>query len=217
MLWLSLGQAPGWQDSAGSAEDPNRLASFLGLMTQSNSDQGPDEAPPASDRETAKGFGRRIALTAHRWAARDRADRAAGVVLDAFAAVEQRDRDRLEGLCHPEVTFHWPPSLLASQPGHRWGRVWDPLQPTQIERKMSPRVVAANDREVVVQWHQRGVNADGERLDVEVLGRYEVRDSKFARAQMFYFDPAAVLEFLDRAGTIPKQSGAGERPASHPA
>lgn len=67
MTWITLGQLPGWQTSAGSAEDPNRLASFLGLMAQSNADQGPDLAPPASDRATAERFGRRIGEVAHRW------------------------------------------------------------------------------------------------------------------------------------------------------
>jgi len=50
MVWVTLGQLPGWQTSAGSA-DENRLASFLGLMAQSNADQGPDLAPlPATGR-----------------------------------------------------------------------------------------------------------------------------------------------------------------------
>jgi hypothetical protein len=53
----------------------------------------------------------------------------------------------------------------------------------------------------VVLWHQRGLRADGKRLDVEVLGRYEVRDRKFFRAQMFYFDTVAVLRFLDAPDT----------------
>jgi NAD(P)H dehydrogenase (quinone) len=69
MIWISLGQQPGWQSSSGSPADPNRLASFLGLMAQSNSDQGPDQAPPESDRHTGELLGRRVALTAHRWAA----------------------------------------------------------------------------------------------------------------------------------------------------
>jgi NAD(P)H dehydrogenase (quinone) len=68
MIWVSLGQLPGWQSSNGSAADPNRLASFLGLMAQSNSDQGPDRAPPESDRRTGELFGRRVALITHRWA-----------------------------------------------------------------------------------------------------------------------------------------------------
>ena len=69
MIWIPLGQLPGWQSSNGTAADLNRLASFLGLMAQSNSDQGPDQAPPESDRRTGELFGRRIALITHRWAA----------------------------------------------------------------------------------------------------------------------------------------------------
>lgn len=67
MIWISLGQLPGWESSHGTAADPNRLASFLGLMAQSNSDQGADRAPPESDRRTGELFGRRIALITRRW------------------------------------------------------------------------------------------------------------------------------------------------------
>ncbi len=67
MIWIPLGQLPGWESSHGSAADPNRLSSFLGLMAQSNSDQGPDRTPPESDRRTGEVFGRRIALITSRW------------------------------------------------------------------------------------------------------------------------------------------------------
>ena len=67
MIWVSLGESPGWETSTGTADDQSRLASFLGLMGQSNVDQGPDLAPPASDRETAERFGRRIGKAARRW------------------------------------------------------------------------------------------------------------------------------------------------------
>jgi ketosteroid isomerase-like protein len=76
---------------------------------------------------------------------------------------------------------------------------WIPLQPTEAERRLSPRLVTANGNEVVVLWHQRGLSPGGERLDTEVLGMYEVRDGKLLRAQMFYFDAAAVADFLARA------------------
>jgi ketosteroid isomerase-like protein len=64
---------------------------------------------------------------------------------------------------------------------------------------MDPRVVASTEDEVVVLWHQRGLSPSGERFDSEVLGLYSVRDGKFARAQLFYFDTAAVMRFLDCA------------------
>jgi NAD(P)H dehydrogenase (quinone) len=207
MLWITLGEAPGWQDSTGSPDDLNRLASFLGLMTQSNSDEGPDVAPPASDRATARRFGERIAAAAHGRrlgnTQRRGSGRSAALVLEAFGAVERRDREALEALFHPEVEFHWPPSLLARLSGHSWEKTWDPLQPTEADRRMSPRLVAASADEVVVLWHQRGLGQHGERLDQQVLGLYQVRDDKLARAQMFYFDTLAVIRFLAQAGAPP--------------
>jgi ketosteroid isomerase-like protein len=50
-----------------------------------------------------------------------------------------------------------------------------------------------------VERRQRGLSPSGERFDDEVLGLYEVRDGKFARAQMFYSDGAAVQRFLASA------------------
>jgi ketosteroid isomerase-like protein len=133
------------------------------------------------------------------------------VVLEAFQAVEQRDEQRELELYHPEVEFHWTPSLpyggtsragVKDRPGPSWSQVWEPLQPTEAERRMDPRVVAATEREVVVLYHQRGVSPSGERFDGEVLGIYEVRDGKLARAQMFYFDAIAVRRFLASVGEL---------------
>jgi multimeric flavodoxin WrbA len=67
MVWTGTGLMPGNNSSLGSADDINRVGSFLGLMTQSNADQGPDLAPPQSDRRTAELFGRRVAEVAQRW------------------------------------------------------------------------------------------------------------------------------------------------------
>jgi NAD(P)H dehydrogenase (quinone) len=262
MLWVTLGQEPGWQSSTGSADDLNRLASFLGLMAQSNTDQGPELAPPASDRTTAELFGTRIAEATHRWTGGRRVDaqgaqpeagnarqhpretmslernkamsqdrtpetdrnaarvadydshdwfvknrKNISVVLDVISAVERRDQARLLELYHPELKAHWPQSLpyggtFGAQDSHDrtgWYEVWNALQPSERERQMDPRVIAASDDEVVVLWRQRGLSASGERFDSEVLGLYQVRDGKFARAQMFYFDTTAALAFLDRA------------------
>lgn len=116
------------------------------------------------------------------------------VVLEAFAAVEARDDGRLASVSKPDVVFHWPEPLARRQT--TWEQIWDPYQPTAFERAMDPRVVAADGGEVAVIWHQRGINAKGERFDCEVLGLYEVRDGLLARAQMFYFDTVAVMRFL---------------------
>jgi ketosteroid isomerase-like protein len=136
------------------------------------------------------------------------------IVLRTFRAVEQRDAEALFSLYHPDVEFHDAPSLpyggnsrgkerlrdlYERAPEETWLGTWGPLQPTQAERRMDPRVVAANETEVVVLYRQRAVDPRGERLDVPVLGLYEVRDRKFARAQMFHFDTAALVDFLTRA------------------
>ena len=54
MIWVSLGLLPGNNASQAGPDDLNRLGSFLGAMAQSNIDQGPDLAPPTSDRRTAE-------------------------------------------------------------------------------------------------------------------------------------------------------------------
>ena len=122
------------------------------------------------------------------------------VMLKLFSAVERHDEQQQIALYQRNVEFHWPPSLYGgNRPG--WEETWLPLQPTASERKMDPRIVAASEDEVVVLWHQRGVSQTGERFDGEVLGLYQLREGKLARAQMFYFDTAAVGSFLAKAIT----------------
>lgn len=129
-------------------------------------------------------------------------DEAITIVLECFAAVERRDEERQRELFDPKAEFHWPPSLPYGRGsrGHRPGfeEIWDPFQPTEAERHLDPRVVAACDDTVVVLWNQRGLDAHGTRFDCPVLGLYQVRDRKLARAQMFYFDTTATAEFLRR-------------------
>lgn len=61
MIWVGLDLMPGNHSSAGSINDLNRLGGFSGAMAQSNVDEGPDTAPPESDRKTAEHLGRRVA------------------------------------------------------------------------------------------------------------------------------------------------------------
>lgn len=67
MHWVNLGLYAGWDSSKGSSEDRNRLGSWLGAMAQSNSDAGPETAPPRSDLETAEALGQRVALVTQQW------------------------------------------------------------------------------------------------------------------------------------------------------
>lgn len=131
------------------------------------------------------------------------------VMREIFAAIERRDPARTAELMQPDVEFHWPPSLpyggsyRGRQPdGPTWGQTWMSLQPGDDERRMDPRIVAASEEEVVVLWRQRGRSPSGERIDSQVLGLYRLRDGRLARAQMFYFDPAAVGEFLAAASRL---------------
>jgi multimeric flavodoxin WrbA len=67
MIWVSVGDPPGNNWSGGSVNDVNRLGSWLGVMSQSNGDQGPELAPSEGDRKTAERHGRRVARIARRW------------------------------------------------------------------------------------------------------------------------------------------------------
>jgi NAD(P)H dehydrogenase (quinone) len=67
MIWVPVGDPPGNNWSGGSTNDVNRLGSWLGVMSQSNGDQGPDLAPSEGDRKTAERHGRRVARIARRW------------------------------------------------------------------------------------------------------------------------------------------------------
>jgi ketosteroid isomerase-like protein len=134
----------------------------------------------------------------------------AEVILEVFKAIEQRDPQRFTELVDPDFEIHWPPSLpyggtyrdleaTARQDRPTWAGTWNRLQPTVAERRMDPRIVAASDEEVVVLWRQRGLSPDGVRFDGPVLGLYRVSHGRLARAQMFYFDTAALAAFLGEA------------------
>jgi uncharacterized protein len=138
----------------------------------------------------------------------------AEVVLGVIRAVDERDGERLMELFDDEVQLHDAASLpyggvvegkrsireqIETAPEKTWLGTWDPVQPTEAERRMDPRVLAENDGEVVVLYHQRALAPNGERFDSPVIGLYEVRDGKVARAQMFHYDTAAINAFLERA------------------
>lgn len=67
MVWVGLDLLPGNSSTKGSTDDLNRLGSFVGLMTQANSDQSAEVAPPDADHRTAEHFGRRVAEATLRW------------------------------------------------------------------------------------------------------------------------------------------------------
>jgi ketosteroid isomerase-like protein len=133
----------------------------------------------------------------------------AELLLRIFRAVEQRDPE-IFGMYHPDVEFHEAPSLpfggtyrgmdAVLRHADLWRKTWDPLQ-TEAERRTDARIVADANDEVVALWRQKAVTPTGQRLDSPVLAFYRIRDNKLARAQMFHFDTAAVVNFL-RSATL---------------
>jgi ketosteroid isomerase-like protein len=149
------------------------------------------------------------------------------VVLEVFAAIEQRDATRFQAHTHPGVTICWPPSLpwnagvpgRPDEDGHHarsWLEVWAPFQPTAAERQMDPQVIAAADDRVVVRWRQRGRSPTGLCFEGQVLGLYEIRAERLDRAQMFYFDTDAVRRFLADAEGRQPGSRLSAPPTPHP-
>ena len=144
-------------------------------------------------------------------------DRNIQVILEIFRSLEERDPNRRtvdekeEALYHPDLEFRWPSALpyggsFRGKDAAVWSATWNPLQPTAAERKMDPQVIGADENQVVILYHQRGVSPSGERFDGEVIGLYEVRDFKLSRAQMFYFDEAALARFLQQAAQELKET-----------
>ncbi len=61
MIWVGLDLYPGWHTKGSSADDLNRLGSWIGAMSQANSDEAADVVPPVSDLATGEHLGRRPA------------------------------------------------------------------------------------------------------------------------------------------------------------
>jgi ketosteroid isomerase-like protein len=133
----------------------------------------------------------------------------AKVVLEVFAALESRDGETFLKLCRPDAEFSEAESLpyggtqrldVALAEGQpTWLGTWDPLQPTERERRMDPEVLGTGTEHVIVRYHQRAVDAEGRRFDGDVLAIYDVRNGLLAKARMFHSDTEAVNRFLERA------------------
>ena len=61
MIWIPQHILGGNYSTAGSENDLNRMAGYLGVMAQGNIDEPADISPPESDRETARIHGRHVA------------------------------------------------------------------------------------------------------------------------------------------------------------
>jgi NAD(P)H dehydrogenase (quinone) len=67
MQWIGVSDLPGGNWTGGTREHVNRLGSWLGLMSQSHADQGPEHAGSPGDMLTAERYGTRIAQLTQRW------------------------------------------------------------------------------------------------------------------------------------------------------
>jgi ketosteroid isomerase-like protein len=134
---------------------------------------------------------------------------AADVALAAIRAVEARDLAALARLYDPDVQFEWPPGLPYSGV-HRGAEViamttrfralWQPLQPTAVEARMDPVVIAATDDTVVIEYTWRAIDDRGNRFQTSTSAHYGVRDGRLTSARMYYLDHAGLLQFLRAAG-----------------
>lgn len=61
MHWVNLALPPANCSTQGSENDLNRLGFWLGAGAQSNTDEGPEVAPPEADLVTARHLGERVA------------------------------------------------------------------------------------------------------------------------------------------------------------
>ena len=61
MHWVNLGLGAGWNSSAGSIDDLNRLGFWLGAGAQTDVDANPDQVHP-SDVQTCRHLGHRVAM-----------------------------------------------------------------------------------------------------------------------------------------------------------
>lgn len=61
MIWVGLDLYPGWHTSNSSPNELNRIGSWLGVMSQANSDEPPGVVPPRSDLDTGGRLGQRVA------------------------------------------------------------------------------------------------------------------------------------------------------------
>ena len=124
-----------------------------------------------------------------------------------FRAAEERDLEGVLDAFDPEIVIHEADSLPyggvhcgpngARRHAYGFWRTWRFLQSSR-ERELDATFLDGGDR-VVALFRHRAHSADGEKIDLPMVGVYEVRGGKVAEARMFHFDTAEILEFLKRA------------------
>jgi ketosteroid isomerase-like protein len=123
-----------------------------------------------------------------------------------FRAVEERDLPTLLDCYDADVEINESPSLpyggvYRGHDGVRrhaagFMRAWGAYQ-TATMVAMEPRFADVDAETVVAVFRHRATDADARRLDTPEIGLYEFRRGKVCRTQMFHFDPAELVRFID--------------------
>lgn len=132
------------------------------------------------------------------------------VVRRLFDAVERRDLPGMLACYDEEVEIHEAASLPyggvyrglegAVRHASAFQTTWAPYQ-TPTEYGLRADLVGGEDGAVVAAFRHRAVDpGTGLELDEAEVALYRVRDDKVVRSQMFHYDTAALLRFLDSAG-----------------
>ena len=123
-----------------------------------------------------------------------------------FRAVEERDLVGVLGAYDPEIAIHEADSLPyggdhrghdgAKRHAYGYLRAWNDLQSPE-EKKLDATFADAGDH-VVAFFRQMAHAADGKKIDLPVVGVYEVRGGRVVEARMFNFDTVEISKFLAR-------------------
>jgi ketosteroid isomerase-like protein len=142
------------------------------------------------------------------------------IVRRLFKAVDDRDVEPMLEIYDPEVVIREAPSLPygGEYHGHEgmvshglgYLATWDPVQ-NSAEQPLEPEFFESGEH-VFVRWRQRARGPGGELLDLPALSRYRLRAGKVIESEMYQFDTAAILRFLDSStpGASTAHSDAGE-------
>jgi uncharacterized protein len=124
-----------------------------------------------------------------------------------FQAVEERDLAGILEAYDPGIVIHEADSLpyggdhcgLQGAKRHAYGfwRTWRFLQSPE-DVKLGATFLDGGDR-VVALFRHRARSADGTKIDLPMVGVYEVRGGRVVEARMFHFDTAELSQFLERA------------------
>jgi ketosteroid isomerase-like protein len=130
------------------------------------------------------------------------------VMKEIFDAVEKRRYSAMVDYYHPNVEIYEPESLPygghykgypgASKHAAGWTTTWDPLQPSDEDRRLKPELIDAGDCVIARYRIIARKSDDGACLEVPVFAIYRPEDRRLRELRMFYWDTEAINRFLGR-------------------